>query len=125
MGDAKPAATLLKGVVLGSSNVGKTSLLMQFVHGKFTPARRVTTGADFASKVLHLGDREVRARDRDGENGKRHDVWRMPPAMSEAAKAVGLPALGWQPQCALRPLWHQFCYYVQKSESLHLNFEPQ
>ena len=65
------------------------------------------------------------ARDRDGENGKRHDVWRMPPAMSEAAKAVGLPALGWQPQCALRPLWHQFCYYVQKSESLHLNFEPQ
>ncbi|KAH8071557.1 GTPase [Aureococcus anophagefferens] len=33
---------------------------MQFVHGKFTPARRVTTGADFASKVLHLGDREVR-----------------------------------------------------------------
>jgi Ras-related protein Rab-7A len=60
MGDAKPAATLLKCVVLGSSNVGKTSLLMQFVHGKFTPARRVTTGADFASKVLHLGDREVR-----------------------------------------------------------------
>ncbi|KAK7234515.1 RAS small GTPase [Aureococcus anophagefferens] len=60
MGDAKPAAALLKCVVLGSSNVGKTSLLMQFVHGKFTPARRVTTGADFASKVLHLGDREVR-----------------------------------------------------------------
>ncbi|KAH8099041.1 GTPase [Aureococcus anophagefferens] len=59
MGDAKPAATLLKCVVLGSSNVGKTSLLMQFVHGKFTPARRVTTGADFASKVLHLGDREI------------------------------------------------------------------
>ena len=32
----------------------------RFVHGKFTPQRRVTTGADFASKILTLGEREVR-----------------------------------------------------------------
>ena len=47
-------------VVLGSANVGKSSLLAQFVHGTFTEKRTVTTGADFAAKRLRLGDREVR-----------------------------------------------------------------
>ncbi|KAJ8601377.1 hypothetical protein CTAYLR_005035 [Chrysophaeum taylorii] len=61
MEDNKTKPTLLKCVVLGSSNVGKTSLLTKFVHGKFSEERRATTGADFASKVLKLGDgNEVR-----------------------------------------------------------------
>mmetsp|Transcript_6941 Transcript_6941/g.22579 ORF Transcript_6941/g.22579 Transcript_6941/m.22579 type:complete len:246 (-) Transcript_6941:143-880(-) len=51
---------LLKVCVLGSSNVGKTSLLTRFVHKKFDPTRRVTTGADFASKVLRIDGKEVR-----------------------------------------------------------------
>uniref|UniRef100_A0A7S3K3U1 Uncharacterized protein n=1 Tax=Aureoumbra lagunensis TaxID=44058 RepID=A0A7S3K3U1_9STRA len=46
--------TLLKCVVLGSSNVGKTSLLTQFIHGRFDSTRRATTGADFASRVLEI-----------------------------------------------------------------------
>lgn len=46
---------LLKCVVLGSSNVGKTSLMTRFVQNKFSPERRATTGADFASKLVNLG----------------------------------------------------------------------
>ena len=56
----KAPLTLLKCVVLGSSNVGKTSLLARYMNDKFTPTRRVTTGADFASKVLTLGEHDVR-----------------------------------------------------------------
>mmetsp|Transcript_19444 Transcript_19444/g.59896 ORF Transcript_19444/g.59896 Transcript_19444/m.59896 type:complete len:213 (+) Transcript_19444:156-794(+) len=60
MAAATEKPTLLKVVVLGSANVGKSSLLAQFVHGTFTEKRTVTTGADFAAKRLRLGDREVR-----------------------------------------------------------------
>mmetsp|Transcript_12865 Transcript_12865/g.38311 ORF Transcript_12865/g.38311 Transcript_12865/m.38311 type:complete len:209 (+) Transcript_12865:216-842(+) len=60
MPEAQQQRTMLKCVVLGSSNVGKTSLLRQFVQGTFSQDRRVTTGADFHSKVMKLGDREVR-----------------------------------------------------------------
>ena len=51
---------LLKCVVLGTSNVGKTSLLAQFVEERFTPGRRVTTGADFATKAVTVGGESVR-----------------------------------------------------------------
>lgn len=57
---ARTDTVLLKVCVLGSSNAGKTSLLTRFVHGKFDATRRVTTGADFASKVLRLAGQEVR-----------------------------------------------------------------
>ena len=44
--------TMLKCVVLGSSNVGKSSLLERYTKNSFRPERRVTLGADFASKVI-------------------------------------------------------------------------
>ena len=48
-------------------------------------------------------------------------MWRMPPAMSEAAKAVGLPAPGWQPHARAAPCGISFVTMCKK-ELLHLNF---
>lgn len=48
--------TLVKCVVLGSSNVGKTSLLQKYVYDRFSETRQATTGADFAAKILTLAD---------------------------------------------------------------------
>ena len=52
--------TMLKCVVLGSSNVGKSSLLERYTKNSFRPERRVTLGADFASKVIDVGEERVR-----------------------------------------------------------------
>ena len=52
--------TMLKCVVLGSSNVGKSSLLERYTKNSFRPERRVTLGADFASKVIVVGEERVR-----------------------------------------------------------------
>ena len=52
--------TMLKCVVLGSSNVGKSSLLERYTKDSFRPERRVTLGADFASKVIDVGGERVR-----------------------------------------------------------------
>lgn len=55
-GVAGAPPTLVKCVVLGSSNVGKTSLLQKYVYDRFSETRQATTGADFAAKILTLAD---------------------------------------------------------------------
>lgn len=50
--------TLLKVIVLGDSGVGKTSLMHQFVDGKFSCQYKATIGADFLTKELHLEDED-------------------------------------------------------------------
>lgn len=42
----------LKGVVVGSSNVGKTSLLEQFVHQRFLPFKMPTLSPDLYFKEV-------------------------------------------------------------------------
>ena len=49
----------LKLVVLGSVAVGKTSLLEQFIHNKFTGQYKSTIGADFLTTEVMVGDRLV------------------------------------------------------------------
>jgi GTPase SAR1 family protein len=59
---AQPLATkplLLKIVVLGSSNVGKTSLMRRYVANAFEQHRRATIGADFMTKELTLRNTAV------------------------------------------------------------------
>ncbi|CAM9235951.1 unnamed protein product [Ectocarpus fasciculatus] len=43
---------ILKIVVLGSSNVGKTSLMKRYATGKFSDIRRATIGADYMTKRI-------------------------------------------------------------------------
>ncbi|PPS06747.1 hypothetical protein GOBAR_AA13897 [Gossypium barbadense] len=51
--------TLLKVIVLGDSGVGKTSLMNQYVHKKFSQQYKATIGADFVTKELQIEDRRV------------------------------------------------------------------
>jgi Ras-related protein Rab-7A len=51
--------TLLKVIILGDSGVGKTSLMQQFVNGKFSQQYKATIGADFLTKELVLDDKTV------------------------------------------------------------------
>ncbi|XP_047322334.1 ras-related protein Rab7-like [Impatiens glandulifera] len=50
---------LLKVIVLGDSGVGKTSLMNQYVHNKFSQQYKATIGADFVTKELQIDDRLV------------------------------------------------------------------
>uniref|UniRef100_A0ACD5T819 Uncharacterized protein n=1 Tax=Avena sativa TaxID=4498 RepID=A0ACD5T819_AVESA len=51
--------TLLKIIVLGDSGVGKTSLMNQYVHKKFSQQYKATIGADFLTKEVLIEDRLV------------------------------------------------------------------
>ncbi|KAF8045511.1 hypothetical protein N665_0163s0003 [Sinapis alba] len=51
--------TLLKVIVLGDSGVGKTSLMNQYVHKKFSLQYKATIGADFVTKEIQIGDKLV------------------------------------------------------------------
>lgn len=50
---------LFKVIVLGDSGVGKTSLVTQYVHKRFSSQYKATIGADFMSKELQVDDRLV------------------------------------------------------------------
>lgn len=51
--------TFLKVIILGDSGVGKTSLMQQFVNGKFSQQYKATIGADFLTKELSIDERNV------------------------------------------------------------------
>jgi len=50
---------LLKVIILGDSNVGKTSLMNQFVHKRFSNQYKATIGADFLTKEIMIDDKLV------------------------------------------------------------------
>ena len=54
-----PRKHFVKVVVIGNSGVGKTSLIQQFEHSKFTEHFKPTIGADFSNKEIQLEDRVV------------------------------------------------------------------
>eukprot|EP00803_Ostreobium_quekettii_P006911 evm.model.scf_4446.1 EVM.evm.TU.scf_4446.1 scf_4446:960-2995(-) len=49
----------MKVIILGDSGVGKTSLMNQYVHKKFSPQYKATIGADFLSKEIQIDDKLV------------------------------------------------------------------
>lgn len=54
------APMVLKVIILGNSNAGKTSLLARYADGTFTHQYRATIGSDFKTKEVMVGDRMVR-----------------------------------------------------------------
>jgi len=52
-------AVLLKVLLLGESNVGKTSIFQRYVRNDYEEGYKATIGADFFSKEIILEDREV------------------------------------------------------------------
>jgi len=50
---------LLKVIILGDSGVGKTSLMNQYVHKRFSAQYKATIGADFLTKEVMIEDKLV------------------------------------------------------------------
>jgi len=50
---------LLKVIILGDSGVGKTSLMNQYVHKRFSNQYKATIGADFLTKEVMIDDKLV------------------------------------------------------------------
>ncbi|XP_044066077.1 ras-related protein Rab-7L1-like isoform X1 [Siniperca chuatsi] len=49
---------LLKILVVGDGNVGKSSFVHRYVHGQFNKTYKMTVGVDFSVKLLHWSDKE-------------------------------------------------------------------
>ena len=47
-------------MLLGESQVGKSSLALRFVNGIFSPNSHVTVGAAFLTKSIELDDRKIK-----------------------------------------------------------------
>ena len=54
------SASKIKMIVVGDSQCGKSSLLQQFIYGRFEPSREMTVGVDLAFKTVTMLDRNVR-----------------------------------------------------------------
>jgi hypothetical protein len=55
---AAPRHTVIKIIVLGAANVGKTAIVERYVSSSFTGRRQATVGCSFQTKLLEI----VRAR---------------------------------------------------------------
>jgi len=50
---------VLKIIILGQSNVGKTSMMKRYTTDKFSDTRKVTVGADFMTKKIKVNENDV------------------------------------------------------------------
>jgi GTPase SAR1 family protein len=50
----KKERAIVKIIILGSSNVGKSALIKRYTTGKFSDARQSTVGSDFMTKIIDL-----------------------------------------------------------------------
>jgi small GTP-binding protein len=55
-----PAIPVLKVVIVGDGNVGKTSLVRRYCEGMFSASRVATIGVDFQTKLVRLEEIEVK-----------------------------------------------------------------
>jgi Ras-related protein Rab-7A len=51
---------MFKVIVIGNSNVGKTSIVNRFVGDRFDPNYKATIAADFQTKILQIKGNEIR-----------------------------------------------------------------
>ena len=51
---------MLKLLVIGNSNAGKTQLINRFVQNKFDDTYKATIACDFSIKILQLDQNEIR-----------------------------------------------------------------
>jgi small GTP-binding protein len=67
----------LKVIVGGEANVGKTSLIRQYVKGKFSEARNITLGIDITTQEFVINDDPIRLAiwDIEGQAGNRPNFY--------------------------------------------------
>ena len=51
---------LLKYIIIGDAAVGKSNLLLRYVHGQFKPEYQLTIGVEFGAKNIQLNDKIFR-----------------------------------------------------------------
>lgn len=51
---------MFKVIVVGNSNVGKTSIVNRFIGDRFDPNYKATVAADFQTKILDMKGNEIR-----------------------------------------------------------------
>ena len=51
---------LFKYIIIGHSNVGKSNLLLRYVHGQFKNEYQLTIGVEFAAKNIEIGNKIYR-----------------------------------------------------------------
>jgi len=52
---------LFKIILAGDSGVGKSNLLSRYVHGEFNLESRSTIGVEFATRIVTVGDKRIKA----------------------------------------------------------------
>jgi Ras-related protein Rab-8A len=55
----KPYDEMVKYILIGDSNVGKTSILRQFCHRKFNEREKSTVGLDYGERIISINDKNV------------------------------------------------------------------
>uniref|UniRef100_K3X441 Uncharacterized protein n=1 Tax=Globisporangium ultimum (strain ATCC 200006 / CBS 805.95 / DAOM BR144) TaxID=431595 RepID=K3X441_GLOUD len=60
-GNAGGQEYILKVVLIGDSGVGKSNLVMRFTKNKYQPKSVQTVGFEFATKMIRVGDRRIKA----------------------------------------------------------------
>ena len=51
---------LLKYIIIGDAAVGKSNLLLRYVHGEFNPEYQLTIGVEFGAKNILINDKSYR-----------------------------------------------------------------
>lgn len=55
----RPYDEMVKYILIGDSNVGKTSILRQFCHHAFSEKELTTVGLDYGERIISISDRNV------------------------------------------------------------------
>ena len=48
---------LLKYIIIGNTNVGKSNILLRYAHGQFKEIYQTTIGVEFAVKIINIGNK--------------------------------------------------------------------
>lgn len=57
--NGRPYDEMVKYILIGDSNVGKTSILKQFCQGQFSEHQKSTIGLDYGEKIVRIADKQV------------------------------------------------------------------
>ena len=85
---SNPTIPVLKVLIVGDGNVGKTSLVRRYCQGMFTESRVATIGVDFQTQMVRLPQAEVKLSIWDLAGQERFSIMR--PGFYKGARATAM-----------------------------------